>query len=133
MDHLELPRRNILAYTMPGFATSTAPSSQARPLMRAVGATADEIDIRPSLQQMLKDIGHPFARAKRSTTSPSRTCRRASAPAICSGSPTARARWWSAPATSSELALGWCTYGVGDHMSHYDVNASVPKTLDPVS
>ena len=29
----------------------------------------------------------------------------------------------------SELALGWCTYGVGDHMSHYNVNASVPKTL----
>jgi NAD+ synthase (glutamine-hydrolysing) len=29
----------------------------------------------------------------------------------------------------SELALGWCTYGVGDHMSHYNVNAGAPKTL----
>ena len=29
----------------------------------------------------------------------------------------------------SELALGFTTYGVGDHMSHYNVNASVPKTL----
>jgi len=29
----------------------------------------------------------------------------------------------------SELALGWCTYGVGDHMSHYNVNGSVAKTL----
>ena len=79
---------------------------------------------------MLKDIGHPYRQGRaRSTTSRSRTCRPASAPATCSGWPTSTAASSSAPATCSELALGWCTYGVGDHMSHYNVNASVPKTL----
>ncbi len=68
-------------------------------------------------------------RASRSTTSPTRTCRPASAPRTCSAWPTTTARWCSAPATCRELALGWCTYGVGDQMSHYNVNASVPKTL----
>jgi NAD+ synthase (glutamine-hydrolysing) len=49
--------------------------------------------------------------------------------ATCSGSPTTTTPWCSAPATSAEIALGWSTYGVGDQMSHYNVNASVPKTL----
>src|SRR5205814_8120266 len=64
VDELKLPRRNILAYTMPGFATSTRTKNQAWQLMRAVGATAEEIDIRPACLQMLKDIGHPFAKGK---------------------------------------------------------------------
>src|SRR5436190_14183149 len=62
MDDLKLPRRNILAYTMPGFATSSRTKNQAWQLMRAVGAAAEEIDIRPSCMQMLKDIGHPYAK-----------------------------------------------------------------------
>ena len=79
---------------------------------------------------MLADIGHPYARRQgRSTTSPSRTCRPASAPATCSGSPTCTAAIVVGTGDLSELALGWSTYGVGDHMSHYNVNASVPKTL----
>ena len=68
-------------------------------------------------------------RASRSTTSPSRTCRRASAPATCSGSPTCTARRWWAPATCPSWRWAGRTYGVGDHMAHYHVNASVPKTL----
>ena len=71
----------------------------------------------------------PSPRASRSTTSPSRTCRRGCGPTICSASPTSGAASSSAPATCRELALGWCTYGVGDQMSHYAVNAGVPKTL----
>ncbi len=67
--------------------------------------------------------------ASRSTTSRSRTCRPACATTTCSAWPTTAAASWSAPATSRELALGWCTYGVGDQMSHYNVNAGVPKTL----
>ena len=67
--------------------------------------------------------------ASRSTTSPSRTCRPASAPATCSGWPTSTTGIVVGTGDLSELALGWCTYGVGDHMSHYSVNASVPKTL----
>ena len=61
MDQLGLPRSNILAYTMPGFATSARTLDQAHRLMRAVGCDAHEIDIRPSCMQMLRDIGHPFA------------------------------------------------------------------------
>ncbi len=129
MDVMGLPRANILAYTMPGFATSERTLDQARRLMRAVGASAQEIDIRPSCMQMLKDIGHPFARgepvydvtfenvqAGERTSHLFRLANRHGAPVV-------------GTSDLSELALGWSTYGVGDHMSHYHVNASVPKTL----
>ena len=129
MDRLRLPRRNILAYTMPGFATSARTLAQARSLMAALGCTAGEIDIRPSAQQMLSDIGHPFAnglqifdvtfenvQAGERTSHLFRLANLNSALVVGTGD-------------LSELALGWCTYGVGDQMSHYAVNASVPKTL----
>ncbi len=129
MDRLRLPRRNILAYTMPGFATGARTLGQARNLMAALGCTAGEIDIRPSAQQMLSDIGHPFAKglqifdvtfenvqAGERTSHLFRLANLNSALVVGTGD-------------LSELALGWCTYGVGDHMSHYAVNASVPKTL----
>ena len=129
MDVMELPRANILAYTMPGFATTDRTRDQAWRLMRAVGATAEEIDIRPSCMQMLKDIGHPVhqghpvydvtfenVQAGERTSHLFRLANHHRAPVIGTGD-------------LSELALGWCTYGVGDHMSHYSVNASVPKTL----
>jgi NAD+ synthase (glutamine-hydrolysing) len=129
MDELKLPRANILAYTMPGFATSTRTKSQAWQLMRAIGATAEEIDIRPSCLQMLKDIGHPYAKGKKvydvtfenvqageRTSHLFRLANRHGGMVVGTGD-------------LSELALGWATYGVGDHMSHYNVNASVPKTL----
>ncbi|MGB9107861.1 MAG: NAD(+) synthase, partial [Telluria sp.] len=129
MDRLGLPRSNILAYTMPGFATSERTLRQARALMEAVGATASEIDIRPSCIQMLKDLGHPYAEGKEEydvtfenvqagerTSHLFRLANHHHAIVIGTGD-------------LSELALGWCTYGVGDHMSHYNVNASVPKTL----
>ncbi len=129
MDRLSLPRTNILAYTMPGFATSERTLRQARELMEAVGAKAHEIDIRPSCEQMLKDLGHPYASGKEEyditfenvqagerTSHLFRLANFQNAIVIGTGD-------------LSELALGWCTYGVGDHMSHYNVNASVPKTL----
>ena len=65
MDELKLPRAGILAYTMPGFATTSRTKNQAWQLMRAIGATAEEIDIRPSCMQMLKDIGHPYAKGRK--------------------------------------------------------------------
>src|SRR5207249_6813320 len=65
MDELKLPRANVLAYTMPGFATSTRTRSSSWQLMRAIGATPEEIDIRPSCLQMLKDIGHPYAKGRK--------------------------------------------------------------------
>jgi len=129
MDVMGLPRENILAYTMPGFATGERTLSQARRLMAALGCAANEIDIRPACTQMLKDIGHPFASGKpvydvtfenvqagERTSHLFRLANLNQALVIGTGD-------------LSELALGWCTYGVGDQMSHYAVNASVPKTL----
>jgi len=129
MDRLNLPRTNILAYTMPGFATSSRTLEQAHALMAAVGCQAAEIDIRPSCIQMLKDLGHPYAageeayditfenvQAGERTNHLFRLANFHNGIVVGTGD-------------LSELALGWCTYGVGDHMSHYNVNASVPKTL----
>jgi len=129
VDQLGLPRRNILAYTMPGFATTSRTKNQAWALMRAIGASAEEIDIRPSCLQMLKDLGHPYARGRKiydvtfenvqageRTSHLFRLANMHGAIVVGTGD-------------LSELALGWCTYGVGDQMSHYAVNASVPKTL----
>jgi NAD+ synthase (glutamine-hydrolysing) len=129
MDLLGKPRTNILAFTMPGFATSERTLDQARRLMTAVGCTAGEIDIRPSCRQMLADIGHPYAeghadyditfenvQAGERTSHLFRLANLHGAIVVGTGD-------------LSELALGWSTYGVGDHMSHYNVNASVPKTL----
>jgi NAD+ synthase (glutamine-hydrolysing) len=129
MDVMDLPRSNILAYTMPGFATTERTLGQARRLMAEIGCEANEIDIRPSCLQMLKDIGHPFAFGEQVFD---RTFENVQA-----GERTshlfrlANQRDGLVVGTSdlSELALGYCTYGVGDHMAHYHVNASVPKTL----
>ena len=129
MDRLKLPRANILAYTMPGFATSPGTRSNAHRLMEAFGVSAHEIDIRPSAMQMFRDIGHPFAeedpeyditfenvQAGERTSHLFRLANYNDALVLGTGD-------------LSELALGWATYGVGDQMSHYNVNASVPKTL----
>jgi NAD+ synthase (glutamine-hydrolysing) len=129
MDRLGLPRANVLGVSMPGFATSERTRRNAFDLMRALGVTADEIDIRPSCMQMFKDLRHPFAdgtpvyditfenvQAGERTSHLFRLANRDNALVI-------------GTSDLSELALGWCTYGVGDHMSHYSVNASVPKTL----
>ncbi|HZN67858.1 MAG TPA: NAD(+) synthase [Tepidisphaeraceae bacterium] len=129
MDRLGLPRANVLAYTMPAFATTDKTRSSAWKLMRAMGVSAAEIDIRPSCTQMLKDINHPFARgepvydiafenvqAGERTSHLFRLANHHNGLVIGTGD-------------LSELALGWATYGVGDQMSHYNVNASVPKTL----
>lgn len=129
MDRLGLPRKNILAYTMPGFATSRATHENALRLMAALAVSAAELDIRPSAMQMMRDIDHPFARnqpvydvtfenvqAGERTSHLFRLANLHHALVLGTGD-------------LSELALGWATYGVGDHMSHYNVNASVPKTL----
>ena len=122
---------NILAYTMPGLRHQRAHARQRARADARAGRhrAARSTSGRRALQMLERHRASRSPAASRSTTSPSRTCRRASAPRTCSGSPTSTAGSWSAPATCRELALGWCTYGVGDQMSHYNVNASVPKTL----
>ncbi|HYW93018.1 MAG TPA: NAD(+) synthase [Gammaproteobacteria bacterium] len=128
-DLLGLPRSHVMAYTMPGFATGDASLDAARRLMEALGCSAAELDIRPSCMQMLKDIGHPYVdghpvydvtfenvQAGERTSHLFRLANHHGALVV-------------GTSDLSELASGWCTYGVGDHMAHYHVNASVPKTL----
>ncbi|MBA4109796.1 MAG: NAD(+) synthase [Leptothrix sp. (in: Bacteria)] len=129
LDLVGRPRSDILGVTMPGFATSTRTLDQALRLMEAVGCSVLQIDIRPSCQQMLKDIGHPHT--------PESPVYDVTFENVQAGERTshlfrlANLHHGIVVGTGdlSELALGWCTYGVGDHMSHYNVNASVPKTL----
>lgn len=128
-DRLEIPRTQILAYTMPGFATGDETKRNAIRLMEALGVTWAELDIRPAATQMLKDIGHPFhqgepvyditfenVQAGLRTDYLFRLANHQGAIVLGTGD-------------LSELALGWCTYGVGDQMSHYNVNGGIPKTL----
>ncbi len=129
MDRAGLPRANILAYTMPGFATSTRTLDQARRLMQAVGCSAEEIDIRPSCRQMLADIGHPFARGEPVYDIAFENVQAGERTSHLFRLANQHGGFVVGTGDLSELALGWCTYGVGDHMSHYNVNASVPKTL----
>ncbi|KQP80503.1 NAD(+) synthase [Methylobacterium sp. Leaf117] len=129
LDRLGLPRTNILAYTLPGFATSEGTKANAHALMAALGTSAREIDIREAATVMLNGMDHPFGRgepvydvtfenvqAGLRTDYLFRLANQNGAIVIGTGD-------------LSELALGWCTYGVGDQMSHYGVNAGVPKTL----
>jgi len=129
MDELGLPRRNILAYTMPGFATSTRTRSTAWQLMRTIGATAQEIDIRPSCLQMLKDLGHPYAKGRKKYDVTFENVQAGERTSHLFRLANMHGGLVVGTGDLSELALGWCTYGVGDQMSHYNVNSSVPKTL----
>ncbi|WP_267389482.1 NAD(+) synthase [Sphingomonas sp. GC_Shp_3] len=129
LDRLGRPRTDILGYTMPGFATSDGTKGNAWALMNALGITGEEIDIRPAARQLLADMRHPFAggepvydvtfenvQAGLRTDYLFRLANHNNGLVVGTGD-------------LSELALGWCTYGVGDQMSHYAVNAGVPKTL----
>lgn len=129
MDLLGRPRADVRAYTLPGFATSGHTRSNAEELCRALGVTFSAIDIRPAARQLLADIGHPYARGEQvydvtfenvqaglRTDYLFRLANNLGGIVIGTGD-------------LSELALGWATYGVGDQMAHYNVNAGVPKTL----
>jgi NAD+ synthase (glutamine-hydrolysing) len=129
MDRLGYPRSNILAYTMPGFATGDRTLAQARQLMDALGCSANELDIRPACLQMLKDIGHPFASGQPVYDTTFENVQAGERYSHLFRLANLHRGLVVGTGDLSELALGWCTYGVGDHMSHYAVNASVPKTL----
>src|SRR5690606_5821863 len=121
MDLLGRDRKNVLAYTLPGFATSDETRANAWALVRALGVSGAEIDIRPAAKQILADLGHPYARGEAvydvtfenvqaglRTDYLFRLANHNHGLVVGTGD-------------LSELALGWCTYGVGDHMSHYNV------------
>ncbi|MDR2975286.1 MAG: NAD(+) synthase [Propionibacteriaceae bacterium] len=129
MDLLGRPRRDILAFTMPGFATSDTTKSSALALMEAVGATAETLDIRPAASQMLSDLGHPFADGEPHYDVTFENVQAGLRTDYLFRAANQRGGIVVGTGDLSELALGWCTYGVGDQMSHYAVNTGVPKTL----
>ena len=132
VDRLGLGREHIHAITMPGFATSAGTKRNALALARALGCHVEELDIRPLAEQMLAAMDHPYGRGERGREVYDVTFENVQA-----GLRTdllfriAGRRGGIVLGTGdlSELALGWCTFGVGDQMAHYGVNAGIPKTL----
>jgi NAD+ synthase (glutamine-hydrolysing) len=128
-DLLGKPRSDIEAVTLPGFATGDQSKGYAHALMDALGVSSREVDIKPLAMQLLKDLDHPFARGEavydltfENVQAGVRTDYLFRLAGQIGG-------FVLGTGDLSELGLGWCTYGVGDQMSHYNVNASVPKTL----
>ncbi|MFC7597212.1 NAD(+) synthase [Terrabacter sp. GCM10028922] len=129
MDRLDRPRSDILAFTMPGFATSEHTKSNAIALMKSLDVTWEELDIRPAATQMLEAMGHPFGRGEEVYDVTFENVQAGLRTDYLFRIANQRGGIVLGTGDLSELALGWCTYGVGDQMSHYGVNTGVPKTL----
>jgi NAD+ synthase (glutamine-hydrolysing) len=128
-DAVGLPRANILGFTMPGFATSDGTKENAWALMRGLGITGQEIDIKPTARLMLQEIGHPFANGEPVYDITFENVQAGLRTDYLFRLANQRNGFVLGTGDLSELALGWCTYGVGDQMSHYNVNGGVAKTL----
>ncbi|GAP23150.1 NAD(+) synthetase [Gluconobacter frateurii NBRC 101659] len=128
-DELGWPRTHVLAYTMPGFATGTESRGLAHALMDALGVESNELDIRPAAETMLEGIGHPYAEGKPVHDIAFENVQAGLRTDFLFRLANHRNGIVIGTGDLSELALGWCTYGVGDQMSHYNVNAGMPKTL----
>jgi NAD+ synthase (glutamine-hydrolysing) len=128
-DRLGLPRAHILAYTMPGFATTAHTKSNAQALSEALGVTFEEVDIRPLATQLLKDLQHPFGDGEEVYDVTFENVQAGVRYDFLFRAANHHGGIVLGTGDLSELALGWCTYGVGDQMSHYGVNTGVPKTL----
>lgn len=129
MDRLDRPRTDILAFTLPGFATSERTRASAEDLARALGTSFEAIDIRPAARQMLRDMGHPFTEGEKVYDVTFENVQAGLRTDYLFRIANQRGGIVVGTGDLSELALGWCTYGVGDQMSHYGVNAGTPKTL----
>jgi NAD+ synthase (glutamine-hydrolysing) len=129
MDRAGRPRSDILGFTLPGFATSDDTKANAHRLMRALGVIAEEIDIRPAATLMLEQIGHPYARGEHVYDVTFENVQAGLRTDHLFRIANQRGGIVLGTGDLSELALGWATYGVGDQMSHYNVNGGVPKTL----
>ena len=129
MDRLGHARSNILAFTMPGFATSDATKANALALMKALGVSVRELDIKPAARQMLADLGHPFAKGESLYDVTFENVQAGLRTDYLFRLANMNGGMVVGTGDLSEFALGWCTYGVGDQMSHYAVNSGVPKTL----
>jgi NAD+ synthase (glutamine-hydrolysing) len=129
MDRLGRPRSDILAFTLPGFATSKGTKDNATRLSASLGVTFEELDIRPAATQLLGDMGHPFAQGEPVYDVTFENVQAGLRTDYLFRLANQRGGIVLGTGDLSELALGWCTYGVGDQMSHYAVNTGVPKTL----
>ncbi len=129
VDRLGLGRDAVLAFTMPAFATTEKTRKNAWALMTALNVSAEEIDIRPAARQMLTDMDHPFAEGEPVYDTAFENVQAGLRTDYLFRLANQRNGIVVGTGDLSELALGWCTYGVGDQMSHYAVNAGVPKTL----
>ena len=129
MDRLGRPRGDILGFTLPGFATGDKTKANAWALMKALGVTGEEIDIRPAARRMLEDMGHPFGEGEPVYDVTFENVQAGLRTDYLFRLANQRAGIVLGTGDLSEMALGWCTYGVGDQMSHYAVNTGVPKTL----
>ncbi|HWF28137.1 MAG TPA: NAD(+) synthase [Mycobacterium sp.] len=129
VDREKRPRSDILAFTLPGFATGDRTKRNAIQLCRALGVTFSEIDIRDTAQLMLKEIDHPFSRGEKVYDVTFENVQAGLRTDYLFRLANQRGGIVLGTGDLSELGLGWSTYGVGDQMSHYNVNAGVPKTL----
>jgi NAD+ synthase (glutamine-hydrolysing) len=129
MDRMGRPRSDILAYTMPGFATGEHTRTNAIALAESVGASIETIDIRPAATEILSGIGHPFASGEPVYDVTFENVQAGVRTDLLFRLANRHGGLVIGTSDLSELALGWATYGVGDQMSHYAVNAGVPKTL----
>ena len=128
-DLLGRPRSDILGFTMPGFATSERTKGNALALMCHLGISAEEIDIRSLAMEMLRSLGHPFAKGEPVHDITFENVQAGLRTDLLFRAANQREGLVLGTGNMSELALGWATYGVGDQMSHYAVNAALPKTL----
>ena len=129
MDREGRPRSDILAFTLPGFATGERTKGNAIRLTRALGVTFEEIDIQSTAALMLKEMGHPFSRGEQVYDVTFENVQAGLRTDYLFRIANQRGGIVLGTGDLSELALGWSTYGVGDQMSHYNVNGGVPKTL----
>ncbi|SPM31667.1 NAD(+) synthase [Mycobacterium terramassiliense] len=129
MDREERPRSDILAFTLPGFATGDRTKRNAIELCRALGVTFSEIDITETAKLMLKEIDHPFSRGEKVYDVTFENVQAGLRTDYLFRLANQRGGIVLGTGDLSELGLGWSTYGVGDQMSHYNVNGGVPKTL----
>ena len=127
MDALGLPRENVLGFTLPAFATSESTKANAWRLMRALGVTAQEIDVTAACKQMLVDIDHPAARGEAVYDTTYENVQAGARTSLLFRLANRHGALVIGTGDLSELALGWSTYGVGDQMSHYNVNALGPQ------
>jgi NAD+ synthase (glutamine-hydrolysing) len=129
VDALHLPRSNVLGYTLPGLGTSAGTRDSAHRLMQALEVGAGEIDIGASVLQTLVDIGHPYGRGEKVYDVTFENVQAGVRASYLFRLANLHGGLVVGTSDLSELALGYTTYGVGDQMAHYAVNASVPKTL----